>query len=137
MTGALLLQVLAAVGGLAGVSAFVNLLISRRKIAAESDDIIQTTTDRVIKNLNDDNSTLRTENKEIKAEVTGLRVTIGQLYDIIGALEAEGMENRRATIRLINWSRIAFERMIENNIPIDQPPNMEHLKPTTNKVDNP
>jgi hypothetical protein len=135
MTGALLLQVLAAVGGLAGVSAFVNLLISRRKIAAESDDIIQTTTDRVIKNLNDDNGTLRAEIKGAKQEVAELRLTIGQLYDIIGGLEAEGMENRRATIRLINWSRIAFEKMLENNIPIDAPPSMEHLKPTITKKD--
>lgn len=133
MTGALILQILAAVGGLAGFSAIINLLISRKKIAAESDDIVQNTTDRVIKNLNDDNSTLRNEVKQIKDEAAALRVQTTTLYDLIANMEREEMVTRQFLLRLINWSRNAYEQILEHGLKIDQPPSMETIQRIVNK----
>ena len=133
MTGALLLQIMAALGGLAGFSAIINLLISRKKIAAESEDIIQNTTDKVIKNLTDDNDTLRADVKTARAEVAEIRTQNNQLYDIVANLERNEMEYRRFIHRVVNWSRLAYEKIIEANINIDQPPSMDQLQQLNNK----
>lgn len=134
MNATLLLQIFTAIGGLAGITAVVNLLISRKKIAAESDDIIQSTTDKVIKNLTSDNDTLRTDVKNARAEVSEQRTQTAQLYDLIERMETDEMELRRVLIRLVNWSRRAYELIIEAGIEIDQPPSMEQIKKVIDKI---
>ena len=134
MNTALLLQVFTAIGGLAGFTAIINLLISRKKIAAESDDIIQNTTDKVIKNLASDNDTLRADVKSARLEVAELRKQSSQLYDLIERMETDEMEMRTVLMRLINWSRRAYDQIIESGIDIDQPPSLEQIRNVINRI---
>lgn len=134
MNTALLLQIFTAIGGLAGFTAIINLLISRKKIAAESDDIIQNTTDKVIKNLASDNDTLRADVKSARLEVAELRKQSSQLYDLIERMETDEMEMRTVLMRLINWSRRAYDQIIESGIDIDQPPSLEQIRNVINRI---
>lgn len=134
MNTALLLQIFTAIGGLAGFTAIINLLISRKKIAAESDDIIQSTTDKVIKNLASDNDTLRADVKNARLEVAELRKQSSQLYDLIERMETDEMEMRAVLMRLINWSRRAYDQIIESGIDIDQPPSLEQIRNVINRI---
>lgn len=127
ISGALVLQILTALGGLAGFSAVVNLLISKKKINAESNDIAQSTNDKLIKNLTDDNKTLRADIAQTRAEIAEIRKQNTQLYDIIERMEAEEMDLRRILNRLVMWSRTAYEQSIESGVQLEQPPSREYL----------
>lgn len=140
MTWALLLQIFAALGGVAGVSALINLLISRKKVAADTVDVGQNTNDKMIKNLQEDNKTLREENQNNRKETAEARKLVEVLYDRIAAVEFESSEQHRLIISLINWSREAWDELCGYGSKIRQPPSMDMLsrraKPQPNDSGN-
>ena len=136
MTWALFLQILTALGGVAGLSAFVNLLISRKRVAADTIDVGQNTNDKMIKNLTEDNNTLRSEIKSAKAEAAESRKQMEELYDKIAELEWESVEQRRLLISMLNWTREAWDELCGYGSSIRQPPSIDMLrrKPDTSQT---
>jgi dynactin complex subunit len=128
MTSALALQILAAIGGLAGVSSFINLLISRKKVRVEAADIAQNTSDKVIKNLNNDNDKLRKQLEENNDSMVEVRDDNQRLRERMETYEWELSETRLLAIRLLNWSRKAYEELHLYGSEIEAPPKSEKLK---------
>jgi hypothetical protein len=122
VTWAIAIQIFAALGGIAGISSFINLMISRKKVSADTADIEQNRNDKMIKNLEGDNKNLRDEIRLAKTEVNEVRSANERLHDQMEILEWESVETRRLVISLLNWSREAYELCKINNIPIRQPP---------------
>ena len=127
MNGALLLQIFSAVGGLAGFSAIINLLISRKKISAESEDILQNTTDKVIKNLTNDNEDLREEITGVKQELSNIREENRKLYQLISVEQTALLEANTALNKIVLWSRMSYDIILELGGTIEPPPSYENI----------
>lgn len=127
MTWQILIQIFAALGGIAGISSLVNLLISRKKTVAETVDVGQNTNDKMLKNLQEDNKTLRDERDAARKERGDVRIQNEQLFDQIEELEWDGMEQRRLLISLVNWCREAWAYFEEKKIAFRQPPSFDMM----------
>lgn len=118
------LQLLAAIGGLAGISALINLVISRRKVLAEAADTAQNTTDKIIDQL-------RVDNKNMRDELIQIRLDNKSLQSKMTQYEQMNFEIRMYAIKMYNWSREAMLHFNEHDIPVSPPPktNMSLFEP--------
>jgi predicted kinase len=72
VTGSLALQLLAGLGGLAGIAAIINALLSRPKIRAEATNIATQTTVEIFDQLRKEVERLTTDNAALRNRVDAL-----------------------------------------------------------------
>lgn len=106
MTWALALQLIAALGGVAGLGAIINILVSRKKVLAEAQGIATDTSTKIIANLNADNDALRKRVSAVELDNRELRKEMSEL-------EMEEIERSHITWRLATWSKMVYDRIGE------------------------
>lgn len=127
MTIAIALQIFAAIGGLAGISTLINLLITRNKVTAEAADIEQNISDKILKNIYSDNEKLRQEREELTKEISKVRIEFNEIKVKMVQYELDQWETRMLVIKLIDWSKIAYEELAGHGSNIGVPPTIELL----------
>lgn len=122
MTWNLLFNILVAVGGLAGISSLLNTLLSNKRVRAEAADIEQQISDRVLVNVNKDNEQLRQERDALLKEIQEIKKTSIETQRRMEAYEWDQHETRMLVVRLINWSRRAYDELSTSGSSIEAPP---------------
>lgn len=110
-----LLQVLGAIGGLAGIGAIINVFFSRKKISAEANSVAQDATTKVIQNLTGENQRLQKQIDDGERDLQKIRNQIRELSERIAVYDLEMSNLRVLTMGHVNWSRRAYELLVEAN----------------------
>jgi hypothetical protein len=120
--GTLAINIFAAFGGIAGLTALLNVILSRKKLSVEAQDLEQNISDKVLKRVNDDNESLREERDNLKAEMLELKTELRLLREKMGLYEWNQYETRILILRLITWANKANDELNARDAGIEPPP---------------
>ena len=120
--GALAINIFAALGGIAGLSALLNVILSRKKLNVEAADLEQNISDKVLKNVNDDNDKLRKERADLRTEVDTLKGQVRLMTDKMSLYEWNQYETRILILRLISWAGKASDELNNKGSNLESPP---------------
>lgn len=146
-TATLILNIFIAIGGLAGLSSLFNTLVQRRKTKAETSDIEQNISEKLMNRLDSDNTKVREERDSLRLEVFKAReetenlriqsekdvaLVKQELRDVLLRMEQyeiNQINTRTLIIRLINWSKWAADELSHyKKEDMQQPPIEDLLK---------
>lgn len=119
VNAAFILQILAALGGLAGVGAVINVFFSRKKISAEANNVAQDATTKIIQNLTGENQRLQAQIDESERDMAKIRNQIRELSERIAVYDLEMSNLRVLMMGHVNWSRRAYELLESANKELD------------------
>lgn len=124
----LAINVLVALGGLAGFSAFFNLLLTRKKTKIETVDIEQNISDKVLKNLSTDNDILRIERRLLKEEVDKCNENYKILSTKMKEFEWDQFETKKSIAKLVEWAKSASQELHLKGSNFEPPPVQELIE---------
>lgn len=138
MNMTVILQMLAALGGLAGVGAIINVFFNRKKTAAEAANIVQDANTKIIQNLSAENQRLQQQMDDYERDMQRLRNQIRELSERLAFYDLEMSDLRVLAMGNVNWSRRASEALkhaneeLEKNgitlqFSLEDPPNADPL----------
>lgn len=113
MSFAVILQVLAAVGGLAGVAAIFNALFNRKKLGAEARSIVEDANTKIIRNLTLENERLQKQYEDSENDMAKIRNQYRELTERISFYDLEMSDLRVLMMGNVNWINRAY-KMLEN-----------------------
>jgi predicted nucleic acid-binding Zn-ribbon protein len=133
-----LLQVLAALGGAAGIAAIVRAAIERRRTNAEASSIEQDANTKIINNLSAENQRLHRRIEDSERDMDRVRNQLRELSERISIYDLEMNDLRVIAMGNISWSRRAYEalnkandELAQNNVSInytiEPPPDASNL----------
>ncbi|WP_155293633.1 hypothetical protein [Rhodococcoides fascians] len=96
MNADLAVAVLTSAGVCAIVSALIGGLFSRRKMSAEATSIITTAAGSFVEQVQADNATLRSENKDLKTQLEELRTEVAGLKTQLESIQRDTRATREA-----------------------------------------
>lgn len=147
MNVAIILQVLAAFGGLAGISALVNVFFNRKKTAAEASNLVQDANTKIIQNLSAENQRLQQQMDDYERDMQRLRNQIRELSERLAFYDLEMSDLRVLAMGNVNWSRRANDALraankeLENHginlqFNLEDPPNAAPLMAKFDYIEN-
>lgn len=111
MTVAVILQALAAIGGLAGIGAIFQVIFNRKKTAAEAKSIVEDANTKIIRNLTSENQRLQKQYEDSMADMQKIRSQYRELTERISFYDLEMSDLRVLMMGNVNWSKRAYEMM--------------------------
>jgi len=111
MSWAVILQILAALGGLAGIGAIINAVFARKKIAAEATNIAQDANTKIITNLTSETDRLQRQLDDYERDAQRLRTQLRELSERVAFYDLEMSDLRVLMMGNVNWARRAFEML--------------------------
>jgi predicted nucleic acid-binding Zn-ribbon protein len=147
MDATLILQLLGAFGGLAGIGAIIQVIFNRKKTAAEAKSIVEDANTKIIRNLTLENERLQKQYEDAEGDMQKIRNQYRELTDRIAFYDLEMSDLRVLMMGNVNWAKRAYamlqnanSELSDNNISlqfkIEPPPDSSALLAKFGYIEN-